>query len=172
MKYIFIFLTLALAACTSAPKDITPVSGFDSSAYLGQWHEIARIDHSFERDLEQVTANYSLKADGGITVTNRGFNIKKQAWTEAIGKAYFVTDPTIGHLKVSFFGPFYSAYVIFELGDNHEYAFVTSHSKDYLWLLAREPQVSDALKQRFIEQATTLGFDPQKITFIPTLTTK
>jgi len=63
------------------------------------------------------------------------------------------------HLKVSFFGPFYGSYVVFELGSNYDYAFVAGPTTDYLWLLAREPQVDDGLKQRFVARASALGFD-------------
>jgi apolipoprotein D and lipocalin family protein len=83
--------------------------------YLGKWYEIARLDHSFERGLEKVSATYSLRDDGGVRVENRGFSQKKNTWKAAEGKAYFVRDSNEGYLKVSFFGPFYGSYVIFEL---------------------------------------------------------
>ncbi len=151
---------LLLVSCTGVPEGISPVTGFDLQRYLGTWHEIARLDHSFERGMTQVTADYSLNDDGSILVVNRGYLAEKNEWKEAIGKAKFVGAEDVGHLKVSFFGPFYGGYVIYELDhQGYQYAFVTSYSRDYLWLLARDPQVSDALKQQFVEQADELGFD-------------
>ena len=51
-------MTLLLAGCTSLPQGVEPVRPFDASRYLGTWYEIARLDHSFERGLEQVSATY------------------------------------------------------------------------------------------------------------------
>ena len=92
--------------------------------YLGKWFEIARLDHRFERGLQQVTAEYSIREDGKVKVLNRGFSTKKDKWSEAIGKAKFAEDENTGFLKVSFFGPFYGSYIIFELEkENYSYAF-------------------------------------------------
>src|SRR5690554_7009160 len=107
-------LALTLSACTGLPSGIEPVTGFDQDRYLGTWYEIARLDHSFERGLSRVTAEYTLNDDGSIRVINRGYNTEKGAWKEAEGRAKFVGDSEVGHLKVSFFGPFYASYVVFE----------------------------------------------------------
>ncbi|MDD1783650.1 lipocalin family protein [Enterovibrio sp. ZSDZ35] len=163
-KRLFIlFTTFALAACQTVPDGITPVAQFEKSRFLGEWYEIARLDHSFENGLSEVTAQYVARTDGGIDVINRGFKQKDNAWTEAIGRAYFVEDTYLGHLKVSFFGPFYSSYVVFELGEDYEYAFVSGYSKDYLWLLARRPTVSNELLMRFLRIADEKGFDVEEI---------
>jgi len=164
--FFFSIALLALSACMRLPSGIQPVKNFDLERYMGTWYEIARLDHSFERHSDFVSATYTKRADGGITVLNKGFNTKKQRWKEAIGKAYFVNEPEVGHLKVSFFGPFYGSYVIFELDQsNYQYAFITSNSKDYLWLLARTPHVSEELKQHFIEVAKKLGFKTNQLIF-------
>merc|ERR1711916_46831 len=107
--------TLLLAGCLGYPKTVEPVQGFELQRYLGQWYEIARLDHSFERGLQGVTAQYSLREDGGVRVINRGYSEKKQQWQQAEGRAYFVRDEQQGYLKVSFFGPFYGSYVVYEL---------------------------------------------------------
>ncbi|WP_082888473.1 lipocalin family protein [Marinobacter sp. LQ44] len=115
-------LLLLLTGCTGLPKGIEPVTGFDQDRYLGTWYEIARLDHSFERSLSQVTADYTLNDDGSIKVINRGYNAEKGEWKEAQGRAKFVGDSEVGHLKVSFFGPFYASYVVFELDDDYSTA--------------------------------------------------
>jgi apolipoprotein D and lipocalin family protein len=69
-------------------------------------------------------------------------------------------------LKVSFFGPFYGSYVIFELDkDDYQYAFISGPDKSYLWFLSRTPQVDESAIQRFVEQAGSLGFDTEKLIF-------
>ncbi len=167
MKNIFMLLIWLLAGCVSIPTDITPVDDFHVERYLGKWYEIARLDHSFERGLISVTADYSLRPDGGIRVDNRGYSTNDGKWKQAEGKAYFVTRPDQGFLKVSFFGPFFGSYVIFELDrDNYSYALVCGPDKSYLWLLARSPRIDDALQKRLIARAADLGFDTDQLIYV------
>lgn len=160
-------IAMLLVACTGIPKGIDPIDDFKVDRYLGTWYEIARLDHSFERGLSQVTAEYSLREDGGITVLNKGFSKEKQKWKTAEGKAYFVSDKDTGHLKVSFFGPFYSSYIIFKLDkDSYQHAYIAGYSRDYLWLLARTPTVSEEIKKDFIKTSSTLGFNAEELIFV------
>ena len=167
-----LFLLTFLTGCTGVPDGVVPVSNFQLDRYLGKWYEIARLDHSFERGLEQVTAEYSLESDGSVRVVNRGYSPKDGKWHQAEGKARFVGKPDIGHLKVSFFGPFYSSYVVFELDTmsdqtvNYQYAFVSGNSKSYLWLLARTPTVSDELLAHFKARARELGFPIDELVIV------
>lgn len=161
-----LLIVLSLTGCLGYPKVIEPVTGFDQSRYLGRWYEIARLDHSFERGLQGVTADYSLRDDGGIRVINRGFNAKENQWQQAEGRAYFVRDETEAYLKVSFFGPFFGSYVVFDLGEDYNHSFIVGASNSYLWLLAREPRVTDALKKQFIESAKTLGVKEDEIIWV------
>lgn len=154
-----------LTGCLGMPDKVQPVDGFELDRYLGQWYEIARLDHSFERGLDQVTATYSLREDGGVKVVNRGFSIEKGEWREAEGKAYFVNTPTQAYLKVSFFGPFYGSYVVFELDDEYQYAFIAGPDTDYLWLLARQPHIEPSLIAHFEQRAGALGFDTDKLIY-------
>ena len=159
-------LILCLTGCTGLPEGIAPVQDFELPRYLGKWYEIARMPHSFEQDLHQVTANYSLRDDGGVRVINRGFNIETNQWSEAEGKAYFVESPDQGYLKVSFFGPFYGSYVIFYLDkDEYQHAYVSGPDREYLWYLARTPTVSKQQLDDFVETAKELGFDTEKLIF-------
>lgn len=150
---------LLLVGCTGMPSGVKPVEDFELDRYLGKWYEIARLDHSFERGMQNVTAEYSMRDDGGVRVLNRGFVTSKGEWSEAEGKAYFVEEADTGYLKVSFFGPFYGSYVVYELDDNYQYAFISGPDTSYLWLLARQPEVDDDVMQRFRSRATELGFE-------------
>lgn len=167
MQKIVIILVLVLSGCTGIPKDVSPVDNFSVDKYLGKWYEIARLDHSFERGLDQVTAEYTKRDDGGLRVINRGYSIESGKWKEAEGKAYFVDDPGTGHLKVSFFGPFYGSYVVFELDEkNYQYAFVAGYNKSYLWLLSRTPVVDQKLIDKFISKSRELGFATENLIFV------
>ena len=162
-----ILAPLLFSACAGKPAGVEPVQEFDLERYLGTWYEIARLDHSFERGLDNVTAEYSLRPDGGVRVLNRGYSAAADEWEEAEGKAYFVETPDIGYLKVSFFGPFYGSYVVFELDrEDYGYAFVSGPNTSYLWLLARQPGVSDEVMQSFRDRATEVGFDLQELIIV------
>ena len=166
------FMTLCtvvfITACTGLPDNVEPVRNFDPERYLGTWYEIARLDHSFERDLERVTATYELNDDGSIAVLNKGFNTEKGEWRQAEGVAKPMGSNDIGHLKVSFFGPFYGTYAVFELADDYSYAFVSGYNTDYLWLLAREPQISVDVRERFMARSQALGFETADLIWVAT----
>jgi apolipoprotein D and lipocalin family protein len=166
-KAAILLTCIILGGCLGIPERVQPVQDFELERYLGQWYEVARLDHSFERGLEQVTAEYSMREDGGVTVTNRGYSIENDEWQEATGKAFFVNATNEGYLKVSFFGPFYGSYVVFEIDrDNYQYAYVSGPDTSYLWLLARTPRVSDAIAADFTAQAKKRGFDARELIWV------
>lgn len=164
MKKIWTGLILLLfCGCTKIPNGIEPVTGFELPRYLGTWHEIARLDHSFERGLDHVSAEYSMRPDGGVRVLNKGQSSK--GWKTAEGRAYFVSDPNIGHLKVSFFGPFFGSYVIFDLDPEYQTAYVCGPNRNYLWLLSRTPTLPQAEIDRFVKKSAELGFNTAELIF-------
>ena len=170
MKKLLIVLILLLTGCVGIPENVKPVDNFKAEKYLGKWYEIARLDHSFERGLTRVSANYSLRDDGGLKVINRGYSAKENKWKEIEGKAYFVNKSDQGYLKVSFFGPFYGSYVVFELDhENYQYALVCGPDKSYLWILARDPKIKDDIKNMLIAKAAALGFDTNKLIFMDSI---
>lgn len=164
----FIFgLVFLLAGCTGLPDGVTPVDHFQLERYLGTWYEIARFDHSFERGLSQVSAEYSLNADGSVKVINRGYSAGDNKWKQAEGKAHFVKRPDQGFLKVSFFGPFYGSYVILELDKNdYTHALVCGPDRSYLWILARSPKISDEVKNALVAKASDLGFKTENLIWV------
>ena len=167
MKPLLTLLLLLLTGCVGIPENVKPVENFKLERYLGRWYEIARLDHSFERGLTRVTAEYSMRSDGGVKVINRGYSVVKNSWKEAEGKAYFVKTSDRGYLKVSFFGPFYGAYIVFELDhEDYQYALVSGPDKSYLWLLARSPDIKEDTKKMLIAKAAALGFDTNKLIYV------
>ena len=167
MNKLLVALVLLLTGCIGIPEKAKPVDHFKLEKYLGKWYEIARLDHSFERGLTRVTADYSLRDDGGLRVINRGFSAKENKWKEAEGKAYFVKGSDQGYLKVSFFGPFYGSYIVLELDhENYEYSLVCGPDKSYLWILARGPKIKEDIKNILIAKAAALGFDTNKLIYV------
>ena len=170
MKYLYVLLSLLplfLSGCVGLPDGIQPVEDFSLQRYLGTWHEIARLDHSFERGLTRVTAEYSLNEDGSVKVINRGYDAAKGRWKTAEGKARFAESADLGYLQVSFFGPFYGSYVVIALDQTaYQYALVCGPNRKYLWLLARQADLDAATRTMLLERARELGFAVDKLIFV------
>jgi apolipoprotein D and lipocalin family protein len=163
----FTLLLSFLSGCTGIPSGITAVRNFDISRYEGTWYEIARLDHSFERGLSNVSATYTPRTDGGINVLNKGYDKKSSRWKQAKGRAYFIKDKTVGRLKVTFFWPFYGAYNIIALDHkNYSYAMVCGPNRSYLWLLARQKSLGDSVIDELVGTADALGFEVEDLIFV------
>ncbi|MBK9522771.1 MAG: lipocalin family protein [Rhodocyclaceae bacterium] len=163
-----VVVLFGLTACsTNAPDGITAVTSFEITRYAGKWYEIARLDHSFERDMTDVSANYRQQDDGSVEVINRGFDTKRNEWREAIGKAKFTGDTNRASLKVSFFGPFYGGYHVVALDQkDYRWALVAGPDRDYLWILARDRQLPPEIREQLLVRARELGFDTQKLIWV------
>lgn len=164
--FIIVCANILLSSCTYIPQGVSAVEGFEAKYYLGTWYEIARTDNKFEKDLNNVTANYSRNDDGSIKVLNKGYNYVKNEWDSAEGKAKFRGEDTIAELKVSFFGPFYSGYNIVALDEAYQYALVMGKDLDYLWLLSRTTSVPDEIKEQYLTLAEEIGYDTSSLIWV------
>lgn len=158
-------LPLLISSCLSTPSLVQPVTPFDLEKYLGTWYEVARLDHTFERGLENVTATYTLDNKGSIIVQNRGYSPQKQKWKDIKGKAKPVAGNE-GFLKVSFFGPFYSSYIIFHLDEDYSKALVCGSGTGYLWILSRTPEISEEELNFLIMKAREYGFNTDHLILV------
>ena len=163
-----LLIALTLTGCSTAPPDgVQPVQAFEIQRYLGKWHEIARLDHSFERGMSDVSATYQLQDDGSVKVINRGYDTGRGAWKEAIGRALFIGDPQTGSLKVAFFGPFYGGYHVIALDHEHyRWSLVAGPSREYLWILAREKTLPPAIREQLVNEAKRLGFQTEQLIWV------
>lgn len=168
IRAILLFVaSLLLGGCVGAPEGVKPVSGFELDRYLGTWYEVARLDHRFERGMSHVTANYSMRDDGGVAVVNRGYVTDKQEWETADGKAYFVGEADVGQLKVSFFGPFYGGYNIVDLDqESYQYSLIVGPNRDYLWILSRTPKMDPDILARLVAVADGLDFPVDELIYV------
>jgi len=164
MRYLVVVAMAVVAmGCNTAPiNGAEPVQGFELDRYLGTWYEIARLDHPFERGLSNVTAEYARETETTVSVVNRGFKTGSGEWDRIQGTARFRGDPGTGSLEVSFFGPFYAGYHIVALdaeAPDYGYALVVSSSPRFMWILARGPELDEAVYARLVAQARGLGID-------------
>lgn len=159
---LLILLLCMVCGCTKLTVDNSVVDSLDVNRYLGEWYEIARYDHRFERGMENTRAIYSMRDDGMIDVINTG--VKDGERKESKGKAKLTDTPAL--LRVSFFGPFYSDYRVMMLDADYQYALIGSGSDDYLWILSRKPSLTDTVKQQVIMEAQRRGYDTSKLIWV------
>lgn len=157
-----VLLCLLVGCSKKVTVDNSVVTDFDLTHFLGDWYEIARFDHRFERGMEQTKATYTLREDGKVDVLNTGMKGGKHS--EAKGIAKLAGTP--GLLRVSFWGPFYSDYRIMLLDTDYRYALVGSGSDDYLWILSRNPQISGETKDKILAEARRRGYDTDKLIWV------
>ena len=163
----FALVTLFIVGCAGVPAGLRPVTDFEPERYLGKWYEIARLDHSFERNLSNVSALYYKKNDNAIGVVNRGYNEKTGKWEEIEGTAFFTQNESVGSLKVSFFGPFYGGYHIIALDrESYQYAMVVGPRRSYLWILSRQKMLDQQILTELIARAEQWGFDTQDLIYV------
>lgn len=168
LKALLLAAALFIGGCSTAPPaGVTVVTPFDIGRYVGKWHEIARLDHSFERGLSDVSATYRVQTDGSVEVINRGYDTTKKEWREAVGRALFTGEPNRASLKVSFFGPFYGGYHVVALDQQqYRWAMVIGPDRDYLWILARDKQLPAAVREQLLREAKAIGIDVQKLIWV------
>jgi len=168
MRLIVLSFALFMFSCNSKAMDpdqtINNNFPFEIEKYLGTWYEIARFDHSFERNLQGTTATYTLRSDGKIKVVNQGYkgslNGKQSV---AVGKAKLTSSETPRNLLVSFFLFFYAPYNILELDKDYQYVLIGSNSDKYLWILSRTPQMEPSTYNMLVDKAKARGYDTSKL---------
>ncbi len=145
------------------PKGAKPVKKFEVLKYLGKWYEIARLDFKYEKNMINVTAEYSPNPDGTIKVENKGFDVDKNEWKTSIGEAQFVSDMNKARLKVSFQKPFWAGYNVVDIDKDYKYALVVGNSTKYLWILSREKTIPDEVRDEFLIKAIRLGYETRDL---------
>ena len=152
-----------LSGCShTSTVDNSTVERFNIQKFLGPWYEIARFDHRFERGMTHCQTLYTLTKDDVISVQNRG--MKNGKWKESNGVAKPTNVP--GLLRVSFFWIFYSDYRIMMIDPNYTYALVGSGDSDYLWILARRPQLGKDTLDVILKEAKARGYDTSKLIWV------
>lgn len=156
-------LWMVTSCSVKVPENISVVKDFDVKAYEGKWFEIARFDFKHEKDLKNVTANYTLNGDGSIQVVNKGYNYVKNKWEESKGKAKFNGSDKEGALKVSFFRPFYGGYNVVDMEPAYENVLIFGENTDYIWILSRNKSIPENVKDKFLKQAKVAGYDLNRL---------
>lgn len=155
-------LLCRMVGCRKRTVDNSVMTDFDLNRFLGSWYEIARLDHRFERGMEQTKARYTLRNDGKVDVLNTGIKNGKHSKAKGVAK---LTD-TPARLRVSFWRPFYADYRVMLIDADYQYALIGSGTDDYLWMLSRTPQISDEVRLLLLNEARKRGYDTDKLIWV------
>lgn len=148
------------------PDGAMPVNNFELAKYLGKWYEIGRMDYFWEKNsLTNVYAEYSLNEEGTVDVKNTGYNEKRGKWSSYEGEARFRTDNNIAALEVSFFAGAWAGYNVVAVDEDYRYALVLGRNLDYLWLLSRDREMPQNIKDKYLSIASKIGYNTAKIHF-------
>lgn len=167
--------TLALSGCVGGDyRDqsvpISTVPSLDLNQYQGLWYEIARFPVSFEDGCVGVTADYALNEDGSVKVTNTCREGALTAEPRTATARAEAADASGSKLKVDFvpYVPFTSGdYWVLDIDEGYQTVVVGTPSGFAGWILAREPQISEARLQRGIEALRRNGYDVSQLTLTP-----
>ncbi len=163
----------ALAPDASAQPRLLPVPQVDPQRYAGTWYEVARLPNRFQANcVADVVATYAPREDGRIDVTNR---CRTESWSvEEAGGLATPRDETNAKLRVSFLPaglrwlPFFRGdYWVLALDADYRWAMVGAPSRDFLWILSREPTLPEDELELLIGQAREMGFPADKVARTP-----
>jgi apolipoprotein D and lipocalin family protein len=155
---ILIYISSRYACAAAGQPQLLTAPKVDLHKYMGRWHEISRLEHGFQKHCIGSHAEYTLRNDGKVAVVNRCIDERDGSSKEAKGRAWSIDPDSNARLKVSFFWPFRGDYWIIELGEKYEYSVVGSPDRKYLWILAREPVMDEALYSTIVERLRKQGF--------------
>jgi len=162
----FSFCFFAFGGCKTQP--LATVPELDLTRYTGKWYEIARLPNRFEDGLKCITAEYGIRDDGKVSVTNRGVNESDPAdINESTGYAKVPDSKVPGVLKVTFFWPFFGDYYVIDLDPAYQWSLVGSPDRDYLWILSRSETLEQSTIDRLLKKAQGEGFDITQLIFTP-----
>jgi len=145
------------------PDGAVAVQPFDINRYLGKWYEIARMPNRIERNIINLTEDYSRINDDTFKVITKGYNTIKGEWIEMTGKIKVAGKNGVGMFRVSYLGPFYAAYNVLEIDARYKYALVSGGGLDYLWILSRETTIPDGIKHKFLLKAMSIDFAVEQL---------
>jgi apolipoprotein D and lipocalin family protein len=151
----------------NAPQTVASV---DLKRYAGKWFEIARYPNKFQKKcVANTTATYSLNADGNLGVLNQCL-VKNGTLEGANGMAKIADNVSSAKFAMSFAPQFKSFlsddwrdYWILDLDADYRYAAVGDPKRQYLMILSRTPDMSDATYQNILRRVEKLGFNPAKL---------
>jgi apolipoprotein D and lipocalin family protein len=144
-------------------RPLGTVAHLDLNRYVGKWYEIARYPNRYEKKCAgEVTAEYSIEPSGNIGVTN---SCMMSDGKPEVSRGWAKIEDRNSNAKfaVTFFWPFYWKYWVIDLDPNYEYAVVGEPSREYLWILSRNPKMPDEVYNAIVARLHSQEYDSAKL---------
>jgi apolipoprotein D and lipocalin family protein len=157
-----------LGGCKSTHPPLTTAPSVELSRFMGSWYVIGNIPTSLEREAFNPVESYRLDADGTIYTT---FSFRKGGFDQPL-KTYcprgFVRDTRSNAVwGMRFVWPIKSDYRIVHVSDDYQRTIVGREKRDYVWIMARTPQIADADYEDMLAVIEREGYDPRKVRRVP-----
>ena len=160
---------LGVAGCSSVPHAPVPLAEHvDLQRFMGDWYVIASIPTYFERDAWNAVESYRLDPDGSIATTftyrQGGFDGPERRMAP---RGFVVDRDSNAVWDMQFLWPIQAEYVIVDLRPDYQVTVIGRSKRDYVWLMARTPRLSEAELQTAISRIRGLGYDTDKLRMVP-----
>lgn len=169
MKKFFLLIPyFLLFACTH--KHTTPVplaENVDLERFMGKWYVIANIPTFIEKGAHNAIESYAMNDDGSINTTFTfyagGFDGKRKTYNPT----GYVSEESNSLWGMQFIWPIKAEYIIAHLSDNYQYTIIARNARDYIWIMARTPEIDDETYSSLLNISTEMGYDPKRIQRVP-----
>jgi apolipoprotein D and lipocalin family protein len=161
-----IAVTLILTACSSMePLEVAPEVDLDR--FMGDWYVIANIPTAIERGAHNAVESYRQESNGTIATTftfrDEGFGGKRKEYHPR----GFISEESNAIWGMQFVWPFKADYRIAYLDEEYTVTIIGRNKRDYVWLMARQPELSAARYEEFVNLIATMGYDTSKLQKVP-----
>jgi apolipoprotein D and lipocalin family protein len=157
-----------LLACSSATPSMRTVESVDIERFMGDWYVIANIPTRFERGAHNAVESYQLTPEGTVQTT---FTYRKGSYDGELKtmkpKGFIRDDGSNAIWGMQFVWPFKAEYLIVYLDEDYSTTIIGRSKRDYLWIMARTPEISDEQYRRLVEFCAEQGYDVEKIQRVP-----
>ena len=169
LKLVTLTALLLLSACASMPKEpIKTVATVDLPRFMGPWYVIASIPTFLEKGAHNAVESYALDADGTIATT---FTFHKDAFDGPVKtmkpRGFVVDTASKARWGMQFLWPFKAEYLIAYLDEGYTETIIARNSRDYVWIMARKPDMAEAEYQRLLALVGAMGYDTTKVLRVP-----
>jgi apolipoprotein D and lipocalin family protein len=161
-------ILMLVSGCSASLPPLKTVDRVDIPPFMGDWYVIANIPTWIEEGAHNAVESYRLDTDGTIATT---FTFRKGGFDGPV-KRYeprgFILDTTSNATwGMRFVWPFKAEYLVIHLDAEYRHTVIGRSKRDYVWIMARTPDMPEAEYQRIVDWLTTIGYDTQRLQRIP-----
>jgi len=160
--------TLLLGACAARGPEMQTVDHVDLERFMGDWYVIANIPTFLEKGAHNAVESYALDDDGTIATTfvfrDGDFDGEEKRYTP---RGFVRDDGTNAHWGMRFIWPIKADYRIVYLDEDYSQTVIARQKRDFVWIMARTPDISDTDYDRLVDLVASLGYDTSKIERVP-----